>query len=122
MTRTAEILGMRKEKTPAGTAWFTDQAGIVRPRQVPVPEVADVGTDLGLIQALQRRGIALDIAGSMSFESHQGLVDRLMQKYQRPSLFLAHASVSVVQPERADRHVWQRMAELACGSLRRRPD
>lgn len=79
-TREAELSGRtRKDKQ-----WKPDQHGVVRERVVEAVEHADVSTDLKLKSTLMRRRLALDIADVMSFETHQRIVDVLMDEYMRP--------------------------------------
>lgn len=74
-----------------------------------LPE-ADLGSDLKLVQALARRGIAMDIAGVMSFRIHDELVRLLIREFQRPAP-VTHAPLTYIHLERADREVFRRLAE-----------
>ena len=43
--------------------------------EAPAPIYADTGTALKLANAFKRRGVAMELAGSLSFKSHELIVD-----------------------------------------------
>ncbi len=80
-----------------------------------LPE-ADLGSDLKLVQALTRRGLAMDLAGAMTFQAHDGLVRLLVREFQRP-VPVTHSALTYVHLERADREVFRRLAEECRGGM-----
>eukprot|EP00969_Alexandrium_andersonii_P027866 1215940-Alexandrium_andersonii.AAC.1 len=64
--RDQELTGEKKDKE-----WRPDAQGVVRERVVSVKSPADTSTDLRLRFALQRRGLALEVAQLMSFDVHE---------------------------------------------------
>ena len=77
---------------------------------------ADTKSDLEIMQALRRRGVAYELAAITSFEKHEELIDRLVMEYQRDPMAGFHA-VSVAQLQAADREVHVRMGELTRAGL-----
>ena len=76
---------------------------------------ADISSDLKVLQLLQRRGIALDIAGVMKFEQHDKIVQFLIEEMQREQP-AGYASLSVEQLQRADKEVWDLIGKQAAKS------
>lgn len=68
----------------------------------------DVSSDLKLVQALTRRGIAFEIAGILTFECHQRFVNLLTNELQRPPIS-GYRTVSMAQAARADRELFRRL-------------
>lgn len=77
---------------------------------------ADVTSDLLLMQALNRRSLAYEIAGMCTYDSMEVLTAKLMREYMRPAL-PQYSRVSLAQMERADRHVFSRCAEITMSGL-----
>ena len=90
--------------------------GSVRLVEQATKITADTRSDLQLMQALRRRGVAYELAAVMTFEKHEELIDTLFLEYQREPLSGFHA-VSVDQLQAADREVHVRMAELTRSGL-----
>eukprot|EP00439_Symbiodinium_sp_Y106_P009150 s8686_g1.t1 len=65
---------------------------------------AETKSDLEVMQALRRRGVAYELAAILSFEKHEELIDRLFMEYQREPMPGFH-SVSLCQLQAADREV-----------------
>ena len=66
----------------------------------------DMTSDLKVVQLLQRRGIALDVAGIMGFEQHDQIVQLLIEELQRDQP-TGYAPLTVEQLQRADKEVWE---------------
>ena len=77
---------------------------------------AETKSDLEVMQALRRRGVAYELAAILSFEKHEELIDRLFMEYQREPMPGFH-SVSLCQLQAADREVHVRMGELTRSGL-----
>ncbi|CAE7724008.1 unnamed protein product, partial [Symbiodinium microadriaticum] len=59
--------------------------GSVRLVEQATKITADTRSDLQLMQALRRRGVAYELAALMTFEKHEELIDTLFLEYQRAS-------------------------------------
>ncbi|CAL1136231.1 unnamed protein product [Cladocopium goreaui] len=79
---------------------------------------ADLKTDLRMRQAYMRRGLAMEVADIMTYTSHEKLVDRMFQEYQREPP-MGYAQVTLKQLAEADRRAWKLMAEDLQGDLGR---
>ncbi|CAE7412230.1 SEP2 [Symbiodinium sp. CCMP2592] len=71
---------------------------------------AETKSDLEVMQALRRRGVAYELAAIMTFERHEELIDRLFMEYQREPMQGFHP-VSLAQLQAADREIHVRMGE-----------
>eukprot|EP00435_Cladocopium_sp_Y103_P015756 s2708_g3.t2 len=79
---------------------------------------ADLKTDLRMRQAYMRRGLAMEVADIMTYTSHEKLVDRMFQEYQREPP-MGYAQVTLKQLAEADRRAWKLTAEDLQGDLGR---
>ena len=77
---------------------------------------ADVSSDLLLKYALTRRGLALDQAELMTFETHELLVDLFFEEYLRPAL-PGYRRVTVEQLNRADVEMFRMLRERTRGGV-----
>ena len=77
---------------------------------------ASTSSDLEVMQALRRRGVAYDLAAIMSFEAHEKLIDALFSEYQR-EVTPGHHPVSFSQLQMVDREIHVRMAEMTRSGL-----
>ena len=62
-----------------------------------VEEGADTSTDLRLQNALRRRGVALEIAGVMSFSVHETIVDEYFRTMQEDPYDSNYRRVTIQQ-------------------------
>lgn len=77
---------------------------------------ADLGTDLRLKNALQRRGIAMQVARLLSFDEHEKIVrwyQRELEREQPPK----YNKVSISQVLEADLEIFRCLARLTAGGL-----
>ena len=77
---------------------------------------ADLGSDLLLKYALQRRGMAFEQALIMKFEVHELLVDRLLSEYLRTPP-AGYRVINLDQLLRTDKEIFRRMAEETRGGI-----
>ena len=101
--------------------WKPDADGVVKVVEVARHERANVSTDLFLQNALQRRGLALDMTDLCAFATHETLVRLLIGEYLRPPP-TGYARVSLEQLHRADREIWRILAVRCRSGVRRRGD
>ena len=97
--------------------WKPDSQKVIRERTSTRRAVADVTSDLRLKLALQRRGLALDMALLLQFATHEKLIEVMMRSYleDAPQGF---SSLSLDQLRRADRLAFTLMAERTRGGIR----
>ena len=106
--RSQELNGIKSEPM-----WKVDPVSkCLKAIDVPVPGKADwKGDNLLLKATLQRRGLALDMAGLMSFEVHETLVDMIFTKLvEEPPHGYAHPTIN--QLHDADREIWTQLCNL----------
>ena len=78
--------------------------------------IEDVHSVMDLNLALQRRGIALEIAGVMSYEAHDLIRNRLVTPLSEPPADDRYSKISMQQVMTADRKAWEMLAsECALG-------
>ena len=82
---------------------------------------ADLKDLLMLKYALQRRGLAFELGRLMSFEAHEKLVNFLFEELSQDPL-PGHASVSLDQVRRADKHVFGRLGEMTRAGFQIMPE
>ena len=81
----------------------------------------DTHSELLLMQALQRRALALDLVGAASYvevEKYNTFLTMHLQTPRPPG----YGKISVSQILQADRQAWMRLAEKLTQGIRRRPD
>ena len=85
--------------------------------QVPIIANADVGTELKLQWAMQRRGVAMDQCRLLDWSLHEDWVQWLLQSLTKdvPSGF---TSVKLDQVIRADKELWTILAQQQSKSLK----
>ena len=107
---------MEMGKAKIDKSWMSDSSGMIREHTIHLLDSADTGSDLKLVQALTRRGLAMELGRVCSFSKHELLVKLLIAEYQRspPAGF---RPTSLAQVERTDREVFRRIAELTRGGL-----
>jgi hypothetical protein len=103
---------------PAKHMWAADAAGVVREKIVKVDPSADVSSALRVSWALQRRGIALELAGLMGYEVHERIMNKLMSALTRDSPDPRYSPASLDQLRAADKEIWKQLSNQARGKLR----
>jgi hypothetical protein len=78
--------------------------------------VADMTSDLKVKQALQRRGVALEMAQLMTFEAHQKIIDHLFLEIMREPV-PGFRNATFEQAVLADHEIWRAMAEKTTAGL-----
>ena len=114
--RDSELNGIKMEKV-----WKPDASGHIREIETGKPQAADYGSDLLLKYALQRRGVALEIANVCSYNGHSLLVECLFDALLRqpPPNF---SKVSINQLRQADEEMFRRIAASCRNGLKSSPD
>ena len=101
---------------PAASTLQIEQSTL-RVAQVPVATTADVGSELKLQWAMQRRGIAMDQCRLLDWAYHEEWVQWLLQTLTKdvPAGF---AAVKLDQLLRADKELWTILAQQQSKSLK----
>ena len=92
---------------PGKKKWLPDGSSVVRERTVRKEPTASVTTAMDMCLALQRRGLAAEIAGVLSYERHDLLRNRLMCAISDEEVDAPYERVSIEQACRADRRAWE---------------
>jgi hypothetical protein len=109
--RLQEMNGVKKDEM-----WKEDGEGRLKRVSIPGEDKADLKDHLMLRYALQRRGVALEIARLMSFKVHEKLINFFFEELARDSL-PGYAQVTLEQVRRADKEVFMRLAEKTRGGI-----
>ena len=111
-----EVRNVKRTKT-----WNTDSEGRLKFTEEPKEDPADTGSDLKLKAALQRRGIALEVAHLLTFEIHENYVGWLFKEYSRKAPMGLH-QINVQQLHQVDVEVFTRLADATREGLSVLPD
>jgi len=99
-----EIRGVKKDPH-----WKTTPEGLFKFEEVTTEKPADTGSDLKLMNALRRRGIAMEMANLLSYDLHEDLVAWFMKELNRPPP-RGYQSVSLQMLRDADEEIFVEMA------------
>ncbi|MCP4240434.1 MAG: hypothetical protein GY772_07695 [bacterium] len=103
---------------PTKRRWAPDASGVVREKAVKTDPAADVSSALRISWALQRRGIALEISGLMSYDVHERIRNKLITALTKDSPDPHYRTASIDQLRAADKEIWKQLSNLAKGKLR----
>lgn len=115
-TRYQELCATKKDRT-----WRPDSHGHLKEHDHLVMPQADIASDLKLLNALRRRGVALDVGMVLSFEQHEKVVKWLFRAMSREPP-TGYARVSFDQLALADKELWRMAAERTRAGLALLPD
>ncbi len=96
--------------------WKEDGEGRLKRVFQQGEERAELKDHLMLKYVLQRRGLAMDMARVMKFESHEKIVSFFFEELAREAL-PGYSSISLEQVRRADKEIFNRLAEKTRGGL-----
>lgn len=113
-TRAAEVNNLKE--TESLKIWKADANGTIKQSSGDESLRCDASSELDILNAMKRRGVAYELAKVMSFEKHELLVHLLFQELQRepPPGF---KKVSMEQVAAADREVHLKLAEKTRSGL-----
>jgi hypothetical protein len=114
--RESELHGVKTER-----AWHVDASGFLKETETLEPASADVRSDLRLLWAMRRRGIAFEMADLASYETMEAASDRLLAAYLETPIE-GFARVSLDQLFRADQFLFSKLSELCRHGVRRGAD
>jgi hypothetical protein len=109
--RLQELNGLKKDEM-----WKEDGDGRLKRVFSPGEDKADLKDHLMLRYALQRRGVALEIARLMTFKVHEKLINFFFEELARDAL-PGYSQVTLEQVRRADKEVFMRLAEKTRGGI-----
>ena len=109
--KSAELSGFKKDDH-----WKEDSDGRLRKVQADSEEQIDIRDLLLLKQALQRRGVAMNLARLMSFRKHESIVERFFEELSREHL-PGYAQLSMDQIRRADKELFVQLADKTRAGL-----
>ena len=96
--------------------WKADANGVIKQSDVEASLRCDVGTELEVLNALKRRGMAFELARLMTFEKHEALISLLFGELQREPLE-GFKRPSMSQLASADREIHLKLAERTRSGL-----
>ena len=99
-----EIRGVKKDPH-----WKTTPEGLFKFEEATTEKPADTGSDLKLLNALRRRGIAMEMANLLSYDSHEELVAWFIKELNRPPP-RGYQNVSLQMLRDADEEVFVEMS------------
>ena len=113
-SRSAELNNVKEQSSLK--VWKADASGLIKQSEVEANLKCDVGTDLEVLNALKRRGIAFELAKVMSFEKHEAIITVLFSELQREPLE-GFRKTSMAQLAAADREIHLKLAEKTRAGL-----
>ena len=97
--------------------WKPDASGHMKEVVAPLAVNADVSTDLKLMQALVRRGMAFHMSHLMDFLVHEKLRKLLMTELAREPPSPEYGWLTMAQIDRADKEVFRQLGEFCRDGL-----
>jgi hypothetical protein len=117
--REQEVQGEKKADLHHSDRLAEDKDGYIRRTKETPQYTADVGSDLLLMQALQRRCIAYELANLADYDVMYALVQKMFRELQKPPISEAYQRVTYAQLEQADRQSFSFMAQQTEKGLQR---
>ena len=113
-SRTMELNNIKE--TSSLKVWKADSAGVIKQSEPESLLRCEIGTDLEVLNALKRRGIAFELAKLMSFEKHEAIVNLLFSELQREPLE-GFRRPTMGQLAAADREIHVKLSEKTRSGL-----
>ncbi len=104
--------------TQSRKKWVADANGVVKEKTVKDEFKADVSSALKISWALQRRGLAMEVAGLMSFEKHELITAKLIKAYTKETPDDRYEQPSMEMLRGADREIWKQLSRLSASGVR----
>ena len=83
-SRSAELNNMKEH--PGLKVWKADATGTIKQTEAELSLKCDVSSELEVLNAMKRRGVAYELASLMSFEKHEQIINMLFAELQREPL------------------------------------
>ena len=106
---------------PTKEKWLPDSKGAVRATSLRRVPDANLSDNYHVSLALQRRGLAAEIAVVMTFEGHEKLRRKLFTALTGDPGDSRYAAPSIERVKDADRRLWHLLAKSCRGGIRPRP-
>jgi hypothetical protein len=116
--RSQEVLNVKKDKLQNDHTFAPDANGFMKAKALETDLKANLTSDFRFVCALQRRGLAMEIAGLCQYEVHQEVVDHYLKEFMSAPM-VHFRSCSLEQIERADQFLFTRAAEITASGLKR---
>eukprot|EP00435_Cladocopium_sp_Y103_P066847 s272_g29.t1 len=113
-SRSMELNNMKEQNNLK--VWKADSSGAIKLSEAESSLKCDVGTELEVLNALKRRGVAYEISKLMSYEVHERIIQLLFGELQREPLE-GFKRPTLSQLSAADGEVHLRFAELTRSGL-----
>eukprot|EP00435_Cladocopium_sp_Y103_P058259 s502_g20.t1 len=113
-SRSAELNSLKEQ--PNLKVWRADASGTIKQSEAEANLKCEVSTELDVMNAMRRRGVAYEIANLMSFEKHELIVNHLFAELQREPLD-GYKKLSLGQLSAADREIHVKLAEKTRAGL-----
>ncbi|CAL1131323.1 unnamed protein product [Cladocopium goreaui] len=113
-SRTMELNNIKE--TSSLKVWKADSAGVIKQSEPESLLRCETGTDLEVLNALKRQGIAFELAKLMSFEKHEAIVNLLFSELQREPLE-GFRRPTMAQLAEADREIHVKLSEKTRSGL-----
>ena len=111
--RALEVQGMKRDRT-----FSVSQEGYLKVAKEEKGKPAELSSTILLQFALRRRGLAMEMADLISFETHEEMVAELFAAHLREPI-TGFARVSQEQMLRADQYAFERMSNATQAGIRR---
>eukprot|EP00435_Cladocopium_sp_Y103_P071307 s612_g37.t1 len=96
--------------------WKADSSGVIKQSEGDQELKCDANSELEVLNALKRRGIAYELSKLMSFESHEKIISLLFTELQRDPID-GFRRPTMSQLAAADREIHLKLAELTRAGL-----
>eukprot|EP00435_Cladocopium_sp_Y103_P061595 s739_g23.t1 len=117
-SRTQEVNNVKDDQDMR--IWKSDSSGAVKAVNKEPTLAANLSTELDVMNALRRRGVAYEVAQAMTFEVHEKLIKFFFFELKKEPME-GFAPVSLQQLAAADRELHVRLAEATRGGFRPGP-
>lgn len=113
-SRSAELNNVKEHQSLK--VWRADASGTIKQSDAEPGLKCDVSTELEVMNAMKRRGIAYELANLMSFEKHEMIINLLFAELQREPID-GFRKLTISQLASADREIHLKLSELTRAGL-----
>eukprot|EP00435_Cladocopium_sp_Y103_P006698 s4577_g2.t1 len=113
-SRTSELNNLKEQSNLK--VWKADSTGTIKQTDGDNNLKCDASSELEVLNAMKRRGIAYELANLMSYEKHEMIVNLLFQELQREPLD-GFRKLTLSQLAAADREIHVKLAEKTRSGL-----
>ena len=113
-TRSSEVNNVKEQQSLK--VWKADASGTIKQTEADSNLKCEVSSELEVMNAMRRRGIAYELANLMSFEKHELIVNMLFAELQREPMD-GFRKLSMGQLAAADREIHLKLSEKTRAGL-----